>query len=335
METVRQVIHDDPVPPSRLVPRVARDLETICLKCLNKDPQKRYASAEELADDLDRYREGKPIKARPTPVWERGHKWSKRRPAAALALALGLAGVPRPDRRRHRLPALHLLQKERRNAWVLQQQDRGMELLDQADKASTPDELQKAQVELATFLQDAKAEPRLQPISLRIEAKQKWVGDRLRRACSSRAGGPGTRSRGPGTVPEVPGPAAGSPVVRGGLRGAGPDGPTREAPGLGPCRTGHLRPGSARRPTTPGPWRSRCRPRCRRPRRPGWRDDCYDLLLIRSQAAEARPRDCGSSTGRSGFARKTTAAYHLRRADCLEPRGRPRGPGPRESSSRA
>ena len=60
MDTVRQVIHDDPVPPSRLVTRVAFDLETICLKCLNKEPNKRYASAEEFADDLDRYRQGPP-----------------------------------------------------------------------------------------------------------------------------------------------------------------------------------------------------------------------------------------------------------------------------------
>jgi tetratricopeptide (TPR) repeat protein/tRNA A-37 threonylcarbamoyl transferase component Bud32 len=87
-ETVRQVIHDDPVPPSRLVPRVARDLETICLKCLAKDPQKRYRTAAALGDDLQRYLDGKPIQARPTPLWERGVKWARRRPAAAALLAL-------------------------------------------------------------------------------------------------------------------------------------------------------------------------------------------------------------------------------------------------------
>ena len=90
METVRLVINTDPVPPSQLVPRLARDLETICLKCLHKDPQKRYSTAEELAKDLDRYREGKPIKARPTPLWEHGLKWTKRRPVAALSIAVSL-----------------------------------------------------------------------------------------------------------------------------------------------------------------------------------------------------------------------------------------------------
>ena len=185
METVRLVIHEDPVPPSRLVPRLARDLETICLKCLNKDPQRRYATAEELADDLDRYREGRPIKARPTTVWVRGYKWAKRRPVAALSVAAGVllligltGGVIGYQRYK-------LNQESQRNAWVDQHNKLGMERLDQADKASTPVELQKAQIDLARFLEVAGAEPRLQPISLRIQAKQKSVDDRLK-AFSSR-----------------------------------------------------------------------------------------------------------------------------------------------------
>ena len=80
------------MPPSRLGPRVPRDLETICLKCLAKEPPKRYASAEALADDLRRYLAGQTILARRAPAWERGLKWARRRPRAAL-LVLGLAAV--------------------------------------------------------------------------------------------------------------------------------------------------------------------------------------------------------------------------------------------------
>src|SRR5262249_29563247 len=91
------VVDQDPVPPSRLVPRVERDLETICLKCLSKEPYKRYSSAAALAADLERYQSGETIEARRTPAWERGIKWSKRHPGrAALVLARGLAAFGFP-----------------------------------------------------------------------------------------------------------------------------------------------------------------------------------------------------------------------------------------------
>jgi tetratricopeptide (TPR) repeat protein len=90
LETIRQVLDDEPLPPRRLQPKLPRDLETICLKCLEKEPARRYATAHELAEDLRRFLAGEPIRARPAAWWERGVKWAVRRPAAATALALGV-----------------------------------------------------------------------------------------------------------------------------------------------------------------------------------------------------------------------------------------------------
>src|SRR6185436_5210364 len=90
-ETQRQLISDEPVRPSRLNSRVPRDLETICVTCLHKDPQRRYLSAASLADDLTRFLEGRPIEARP-PGWAgRIWRWAKRKPAAAALVATALA----------------------------------------------------------------------------------------------------------------------------------------------------------------------------------------------------------------------------------------------------
>jgi sugar lactone lactonase YvrE len=87
LDTLTQIKTSDPVPPHRLVPQVPRDLETICLKCLQKEPRKRYASAEALADDLHRFSSGQPILARPTAWWERGVKWARREPRVAALVA--------------------------------------------------------------------------------------------------------------------------------------------------------------------------------------------------------------------------------------------------------
>ena len=89
-ETVKQVIAEEPVPPSKLQSQVPRDLETICLKCLAKEPNRRYPSAQELADDLHRFLADEPIRARPIPFWERGLKWARRRPVTAFGSAAAL-----------------------------------------------------------------------------------------------------------------------------------------------------------------------------------------------------------------------------------------------------
>jgi len=93
LETVRRVIDDEVVPPGRLAPRLHRDLETICLMCLAKEPSKRYDSAQALADDLERYLNDEPVRARRTPVWVRWAKRARRRPAAAALLAVGAAAI--------------------------------------------------------------------------------------------------------------------------------------------------------------------------------------------------------------------------------------------------
>jgi WD40 repeat protein/tRNA A-37 threonylcarbamoyl transferase component Bud32 len=94
LDTLQQVQNVEPVAPRRLQPRVPRDLETICLRCLHKEPHRRYTSAQALAEDLQRFREGKPIEARPVGLTERTYKWARRRPGmAALVAALFLSLV--------------------------------------------------------------------------------------------------------------------------------------------------------------------------------------------------------------------------------------------------
>ncbi|RUL89726.1 serine/threonine-protein kinase [Tautonia sociabilis] len=91
-ETLRQVIEQEPVPPARLRPRLPRDLETICLKCLSKDQNRRYSRAEDLAEDLRRFLDREPILARRVGPGVRALKWMRRRPAyAALAVASTVA----------------------------------------------------------------------------------------------------------------------------------------------------------------------------------------------------------------------------------------------------
>src|SRR5262249_44207434 len=87
LDTIVRVVNEDPIPVRQLQPKVPRDLETICLKCLQKDAQRRYDSSADLAEDLRCWRQGEPIEARPAGLVERGLKWMRRRPTTAALLA--------------------------------------------------------------------------------------------------------------------------------------------------------------------------------------------------------------------------------------------------------
>jgi serine/threonine protein kinase/WD40 repeat protein len=100
LETMRRVVENEPQRPSTIVARVDRDLETICLKCLEKEPSQRYRTAEEFAEDLERWLRHEPILARPTSYGERLRKWGRRHPALAgttamliVALVVGISGI--------------------------------------------------------------------------------------------------------------------------------------------------------------------------------------------------------------------------------------------------
>jgi WD40 repeat protein/serine/threonine protein kinase len=124
VDTLLQVLHEEPLKPSRLRPGLPRDLDTICLKCLAKDPARRYASAARLAEDLERFRQGRPIRARPVGLFERAWKWARHRPLTAALLVgfvlialIGFGGITWQWR-------------SAANAWADAEESRGQAALD-------------------------------------------------------------------------------------------------------------------------------------------------------------------------------------------------------------
>lgn len=93
VEVLDQVRGSDPLPPSRVQPRIPVELEVICLKCLTKEPARRYATAAELADDVGRYLRGESVHARRTPAWQRVVRWTRRQPVLAGLAALSVCAV--------------------------------------------------------------------------------------------------------------------------------------------------------------------------------------------------------------------------------------------------
>jgi tetratricopeptide (TPR) repeat protein len=170
METLDQVRHQEPVPPSRLQPKVPRDLETICLKCLEKESQRRYGNALALAEDLHRFLANEPIQARPVRWWERGLKWANRRPAIAALIAVSAMALLSSV-------AWGLLYLDQRNRALQQQvndahrREEVQQFILESQRAFTNKELESARVNLAG------AQAKLGPFepSLRELHEQVWA----------------------------------------------------------------------------------------------------------------------------------------------------------------
>ena len=169
LETVRQVLDDDPVTPSRLVPRVPRDLETICLKCLHKDPAKRYQSAEALADDLERYVRGEPILARRIAFWVRGAKWARRHPVAAMLVILATLAIPGGFLKALQVQGQWNEAEQQEKDRIMAIQTEGMETILSAEKELAKNNLTNAEVPLTTFKEKIKAELKLGTLKVAVQ----------------------------------------------------------------------------------------------------------------------------------------------------------------------
>jgi tetratricopeptide (TPR) repeat protein len=164
LATLDLVKNAEPVPPRRLQPLIDQDLETICLKCLEKQPQKRYDTADALADDIAAYLAREPIKARRSPHWERVARWIRRRPSTAALILVSVLAVIAVGGviqwRRAEVERLDAASRE--NAEVLKEQvDRFVLLGREAMKRG---EWETSRNQLSTALALIRSEPRLSRI---------------------------------------------------------------------------------------------------------------------------------------------------------------------------
>jgi tetratricopeptide (TPR) repeat protein len=196
MDALLLLFHTEPVSPSQLQPKVAKDLETICLKCLHKVPSRRYATAEELADDLARFLAGDTILARPPSVREKVVKWARRRPALAVAAvgcilaAVGLLGFGLWHQFELQAQLSQALQKERdsRDAETAatererlgQLRGKANDLVNTSESALAASDWPGARLHLARAKELVGGEPELADLHDRVELLQKRA-DRQRR----------------------------------------------------------------------------------------------------------------------------------------------------------
>ncbi len=238
IETVRQVVDDDPVAPSRLVPRVSRDLETICLKCLQKEPARRYESAEALADDLTRYLRGEPILARRTDTFVRGLKWGRRHPLAAAILATIIMAIPISFGAVLKSQRDAIESERLENARLTEIRTEGTrQLLQARDEMDDDDKLSDAKVTLTALGESIRKEPRLSDLMKDVETALRQV-----ERAAIRATLPGIR---PETLRGVPSLAERGTHPRHPIYRAGPARRPGSNPPRGPRGPGSLR-GSGR-----------------------------------------------------------------------------------------
>jgi WD40 repeat protein len=194
MDTVLQVITNEPVPPRRLNPRVPADLDTITLKCLQKAPAKRYDTAAALGDDLRRYLDGLPVLARPAGVVERASKWARRHPAAAavagVSVAAGVALLVLGLIYDARL-AIRSREVEGLRGEVVEERETAREATAAAkrSRAATEEALYRARFSAGWQAYQAANIPRAREhLDLAPVAERRWEWDLLRHLCLADAG---------------------------------------------------------------------------------------------------------------------------------------------------
>jgi eukaryotic-like serine/threonine-protein kinase len=172
LDTMDKIRHDEPVSPRRRQSSIARDLATICLRCLHKRPGRRYASARALADDLRRFLDGKPIEARATPMLERVWMWSRRRPAQAALAAVGILLV-------FTSLAAFDIQQQRDKKFIAQKRSEITTLVQEAKDSLAEHDDRTANEKLLMALAKTRDEPQLIDCELAVRG---WLDQGLRMA---------------------------------------------------------------------------------------------------------------------------------------------------------